>query len=52
MAGPGPASAAAAQANPMPIRTDIAPVDKTISTYNGGETQKYRWSQQTLNVDM
>ena len=39
-------------ANPLPIRTDVVPVDKTISTYNGGETQKYRWSQQTLNVDM
>ena len=38
MAGPGPASAAAAQSNPMPIRTDVVPVDKTISTYNGGET--------------
>ena len=29
--------------NPLPARTDI--VDKSISTYNGGSTRKYKWSQ-------
>ena len=27
-------------------------VDKSISTYNGGTTQKYKWAQQTRNVDV
>ena len=37
--------------NPLPARTDID-VDKTISTYNGGTTANYKWSQQMLNVDV
>ena len=37
--------------NPLPARTDIE-VDKTISTYNGGVTANYKWSQQMLNVDV
>jgi len=36
-------------ANPHQARTDI---DKSISTYNGGTTQKYKWSQQIFNVDV
>jgi hypothetical protein len=27
-------------------------VDKKISTYNGGETEKYNWSQSIKNVDV
>ena len=37
-------------ANPLPARTDI--IDKTISTYNGGKTARYSWSQQIMNVDV
>ena len=55
-ATPAQPSAAAAtsdpiMANPLKPRTDIE-VDKSISTYNGGTTQKYKWSQQTMNVDV
>lgn len=38
-------------ANPLPARTDIN-VDKSMSTYNGGVTDVYRWSQQIMNVDI
>lgn len=38
-----------AQKNPLPPKTDI---DKEISTYNGAKTEKYNWSQGTLNVDV
>lgn len=36
-------------ANPHAPRTDV---DKSISTYNGGTTSKYKWSQQIFNVDV
>ena len=34
------------------VRTDVVDVDKTISTYNGGTTSNYKWSQQMLGVDV
>ena len=36
---------------PTPARTQVD-VDQTISTYNGGETAKYRWSQSISSVDV
>lgn len=35
---------ASAAANPLPAREDIN-IDKAISTYNGGTTASYKWSQ-------
>lgn len=54
MVGPSkPATTAADQplvANALPGRCDV--IDKTISTYNGGVTSKYKWAQQIFNVDV
>ena len=27
-------------------------IDRSISTYNGGSTNKYKWAQQLHNVDV
>ena len=56
--GPTTGLAAASQkvqanTNPMPMRTEVTSnVDKSISTYNGGTTGKYKWSQQIMQVDV
>lgn len=36
--------------NPRPGRCDV--IDRSISTYNGGQTSKYKWAQQLWNVDV